>query len=295
MHPTIDLRQLRYFVVVLEEGQITRAAERLHLAQPALSQAIAKLESQLGVRLLERHARGIYPTAAGAAFYEKALQALAAVDEAQDVLEPWKRAEARLIVGFIPALGPVARPVLRRFMTANPDVEIHTHHLSLGARLAELKRGRIDVELLLPPSGDPDLVEAAVLVSRRYVLMHDGHPLAKESTLVFEQIAEETFPGRHPSVSEDWAREAWLLNYRGSESRTAAETPTTLDEVWALVAAGKAISVLPEFMVDPTQGDGVRAIPLSDVDPVEVCLARRREDARATVSALFEVALAPEL
>jgi DNA-binding transcriptional LysR family regulator len=289
-HPPIDLRQLQYLVVVVEEGQITRAAHRLGLAQPALSQAIAKLESQLGVRLLERLPRGIEPTPAGAAFYEKARYALAAVEEAQDALLPWARSEGMLRLGFLPTLGAVARPWLRRFIGSHPGVQLETRHLNPQQRLVELKRGRIDVELLFPPPRDPDLVYEVVLRSERHVLMHDGHPLAGEQALTYEQIADERVPGRHPSVPEDWAQEAWLLNYRGSATPVTKERPTTADEVWALVSAGRAISVLPEFMVKGAIGHGVRALPLTDVEPVEVALARRRDDERETVLELFELA-----
>jgi DNA-binding transcriptional LysR family regulator len=290
LHPAIDLRHLRYLVVVIEEGQITRAAERLHLAQPALSQSIAKLETQLGVRLLERRPRGIEPTPAGAAFYAKARLALIAVEEAQDALLPWARSEVRLSLGFIPVLGLVARPWLRRFIGSYPDVDLQTRHLTALERLTELKRGRIDVELLFPPPRDPEVASSVILRSPRYVLMHDEHRLAKSESLEYDQIAGETVPARHPSVPEDWAEEAWLMNYRGSRTKFTKEAPTTADEVWALVSAGKAISVLPEFMVEPAQGHGVRAIPLSDVEPVEVALARRRDDTRSTVSALFDAA-----
>lgn len=292
LHPAIDLRHLRYLVVVIEEGQITRAAQRLHLAQPALSQSIAKLESQLGVRLLERRPRGIEPTPAGAAFYEKARLALTAVEEAHDVLRPWARSEQRLSLGFLSMLGLLARPWLRRFISAHPDVDLQTRHLGIGDRLVELKRGRIDVELLFPPPRDADLVHKVIVRSPRYVLMHDEHPLAGEASLEYAQIAGETVPARHPSVPEDWAEEAWLMNYRGTRLKVTKETPTTADEVWALVSAGKAISVLPEFMVDPAQGHGVRAIPLRDVEPVEIALVRRRDDQRTIVSALFDAAFA---
>jgi DNA-binding transcriptional LysR family regulator len=292
LHPAIDLRHLRYLVVVVEEGQITRAAQRLHLAQPALSQSIAKLESQLGVRLLERRPRGIEPTAAGAAFYEKAQLALAAVEEAHDALRPWARSEQRVSLGFLAVLGHVARPWLRRFISAHPDVDLQTRHLTPVERLIELKRGRVDAELLFPPPRDREFAHKVIVRSPRYVLVHDEHRLAAEESLEYDQIAEETILGRHPSVPEDWAEEAWLMNYRGSSPKVTKETPTTADEVWTLVSAGKAISILPEFMVDPAQGNGVRAIPLTDVEPAEIALVRRRDDPRAIVSALFDAALA---
>src|SRR6201995_4624879 len=149
-HPAIDLRQLQYLVVIVEEGQITRAAQRLRVAQPALSQAISRLEAQLGVRLLERLPRGIEPTPAGEAFFEKAREALSAVEEAEDVVHPGAGSEGGLALGFPPALGPMARPWLRRFIGAHPGVELETRHLTPQERIVELRRGRIDAGLMLP-------------------------------------------------------------------------------------------------------------------------------------------------
>src|SRR5437763_262278 len=83
-----DFRQFRYFVTVAEEGQMTRAARRLRLAQPALSQAIARLEAQVGVKLLDRNPRGVALTSAGHAFVEKARAALEAVDAAEATAHP---------------------------------------------------------------------------------------------------------------------------------------------------------------------------------------------------------------
>jgi DNA-binding transcriptional LysR family regulator len=286
--PILDLRPLRYFLAVAEEGQITRAAERLHFAQPALSQALAKLESDLGVRLLDRHARGVTLTVAGEAFIQKLRIAMTALDEAQDAVNPWVRGDLRLVVGFLPSLGPVARSPLRRLMRAHPEIDVETRHLTVGARLTELKRKQIDVEIVFPPPEEPDVIAETLILSPRFVVLSDSHRLAGETSLAFEQIEDETFPGRHPSVSEQWAREAFLTGYRGSQQPRAVETPTTLDEMWALVSAEKAIAVLPEFMVRGTEGEGVRAIPLTDVPPVEVCIARRREDSRQAVRAFFE-------
>jgi DNA-binding transcriptional LysR family regulator len=287
MHPSLDLRQLHAFVTVVEVGQITRAAERLHIAQPALSQQISKLEVSVGTRLLDRHPRGVSPTPAGAVFLEKARATLEAAAEAQAVLGPWLREETALCVGYFSSLQTVARPILRRYMEAYPSVNVDVRHLNLSDRLVALKRGEIDAEFLLPPPLDPSLVVETVMYSPRYVLLNERHPLAGEGSLVFEQIANETFPGRHPSVPEKWAEDAWLINYRGSDPPMTAEMPVTVDELWALIYAGKAIAVLPEFMVSPTAGDGVRAVPLADVEPLEVGLARRADDARLVVENLF--------
>jgi len=292
MYPPFDIRQLYYFVTTAEEGQITRAASKLHLAQPALSQTIAKLEATVGVKLFERHPRGVSLTPAGAAFFEKARVAVTAAQEAADVLGPWVRAESALVLGFSPSFNPIARPIMRRLMAENPDVLVRVRHLHPANRLVDLKSGLIDAELMLPPPpSDPDVVVETVFHSPRYVLLPDGHPLAGEAAIEFDEIANETFPGRHPSVSKEWSAEAWLSDRRGYDPPVTTETPLTLDEVWALVSAGKAVSVLPGFMIPPIEGHGVCAIPLSDVEPIAIGLARRREDTRALVSALFEIAL----
>jgi DNA-binding transcriptional LysR family regulator len=292
MYPPFDIRQLYYFVTTAEEGQITRAAAKLHVAQPALSQAIAKLEATADVKLFERHSRGVNLTPAGAAFFEKARLAVTAVQEAADVLGPWVRAESAVVLGFSPSFHPIARPIMRRLMEENPDVQVRVRHLHPANRLVDLKGGLIDAELMLPPPpADPDLVVATVFRSPRYVLLPDSHPLSGEAAIRFDEIANETFPGRHPSVSEEWCAEAWLSDRRGHDPPVTTETPLTLDEVWALVSTGKAVSVLPGFMVPPIEGHGVRAIPLSDVEPIAIGLARRRDDTRAVVGALFDVAL----
>jgi DNA-binding transcriptional LysR family regulator len=289
MEPELDFRQLSRFVTVVEEGQITRAARKLHLAQPALSLSIAKLEEALGLKLLDRTSRGVSLTAAGTVFYEKARVALAAAEDAHATLAPWVRAEAKLVLGLLPSVQPIVRPILRRFMEARPDVEVEMRLLDPASRLRDLKRGKIDAELVFPPPPEEDLVVETIAYADRYVLMPDTHPLASATGLTFEQIAGETFAGRHPSVSEKWAAEAWLSDRRGSDAPVTEETPVTLDDLWALIHASKAISVLPEFMVRQVASDGVSAVPLTDVEPLELGMARRRDDERPVLLAFFDV------
>jgi DNA-binding transcriptional LysR family regulator len=285
-----DYRQLQCFLAVADEGQITRAAAKLHVAQPALSQSIAKLEADVGFTLLHRHSRGASLTAAGEAFVPKARTALRAAEDAKAALAPWARQGRQLLLGYLPSTQGIVRPIVRRVRERFPDAEVEMRKLGITTRLLALKAGEIDAEVLYPRPHDPDLVIETIARARRYVLLSESHRLAAQDSLVFEQISGETFPGRHPSVSEEWAEEAWLTRYRGREPIVTAETPLTLDEVWTLISSNKAIAVLPEFMVPSTVGAGVRAVPLTDVEPVELALARRRDDTRSSVAALFDVA-----
>ena len=291
MYPPFELRQLYYFVTVAEERQITRAAARLHIAQPALSHTIARLESAVGVKLLERESRGVSLTPAGIAFLEKARRAVTAAQEAETVVGPFLRAEGELILGVTPGFHPAARPLLRRFILEHPGVEARVRELDTPRRLLELRAGVIDAELLLAPDSDePGLVMEALVHSPRYVLMASSHPLAGMKDLRFEQIAHETFPGLHESLNARWARECWLTELRGGEPNLTEERPLTLDDLWALIQTGKAVTVLPDFMVAPMVGSGVCAIPLVDVPPFEFALARRANDHRAVLAALFDTA-----
>src|SRR6516165_8230662 len=130
--PMTSLRHLRYFVTVAEEGQLTRAAAKLHIAQPALSQAMAQLEAQFGVDLLERHARGVNLTPAGEAFYVKARTALQAVADADLALQSHSRAGGdRLEWGFSGWPPMVQAPELfAAFAAANPNAQVSFRELS---------------------------------------------------------------------------------------------------------------------------------------------------------------------
>lgn len=289
LRPSLDPRHLRYFVVVVDEGQVTRAARKLHIAQPALSQIITRLEARVRVPLLERSARGVIPTPAGRALYEKAHAVLLSLEEAEAALGPWQQDGEVLRLGSLQSLHLVARPILRQFLGIYPEVELRVHHLGVSERLVALKRGKIDVELTVPATPDPELHVEIFSHAPRFVLLHENHPLAGEPSLVFDQIANETFPGRHSSIPEKWAEETWLLHYGGHAPRVTQETPLTLDETWALIYGGKAIAVLPDFMVPPASGYGVRAVPLTDVASLPIGLARRKDDARLAVTALFDL------
>ena len=152
-----SLRQLHYFVTVAEEGQLTRAAQRLHLSQPALSQAVAQLEAQLGVELLERHARGVGLTTAGEAFFEKArsaVQALAEVDVAADTLS--RAARHSFGCGFIGSPPTIEAPELfEQFSLAYPDVAVAFRELPFPCDTTATWLEEVDAALCFAPTRIP--------------------------------------------------------------------------------------------------------------------------------------------
>lgn len=287
----IELRQLRYFIAVVEEGQMTRAARRLHLAQPALSQAISQLESHVGVKLLERHPRGVTLTPAGEALCEKARQALRAADEVDTIARAWFRAQAaELSIGFLPTTLIVAGPLFEEFRHRHPDVRLTLRELNFASQLSELRAGRLDAEIVSPAPDTPDLVAEEVFAAPRVVVMSPEHRLAKRRVLSFREIAEETQPGRHPDISEEWADYNWLTAERGCRPPVTDETPLTVEECVPLLARGDVITISPDFVAQSLLVHGLITRPITDVAPFSVGVACRHHDTRPTVTALMELA-----
>src|SRR5437588_1158095 len=189
------LRQLHYFVTIAEEGQMTRAAKTLGVAQPALSQAVARLETELGVALFTRHSRGVRLTPAGEALLAKARLALAAAQDA-DVSARSAAAESadRLDWGFIGALPMVEAPALyERFVASHPQVTVACRSLSFpyGSTAAWLEP--VDVVLCHSPTPHPDVHIQPVRPEPRVLVLAEEHPLAQRSELEVAEVLDEVF------------------------------------------------------------------------------------------------------
>src|SRR6185369_11705098 len=155
----MELRHLRYFVAVAEELNFRRAAERLHLAQPALSSQIKDLEEELGVRLFDRTTRSVLLTPTGQLFLKEARGILGATVKAEQLV---RKAEQGLVgtlrVGVIsPATGPLLAKILRHFHQKYPGVQLSLSSLTSAEQLRRLRAGELDAGLLRPPVNAPEL------------------------------------------------------------------------------------------------------------------------------------------
>ncbi|HYB29829.1 MAG TPA: LysR family transcriptional regulator [Solirubrobacteraceae bacterium] len=287
----LDLRHLRYFVAVANEGQMTRAAQRLQLAQPALSQAIARLETQVGVKLLERHPRGVTVTRAGAAFLEKVEATLEAVEDASATARSWaSQQEGRLRAGFVSMTPPMlADDLFPRFSAAYPGVTIEWRELGYPRKNARAWLGDADLALIWFAPSIPGLASQRIRSTPRVVAMAESHRLAGRSELRVHDVLDEPFPGIvgcDPGWLGNWGLDA----YRGAPARRTDDRAKTPEEVSWIVASGRAITTLPEIVAVPYHHLGIRAIPLIDAEPAVLELVWPEGAATPLVEELVELA-----
>ena len=273
---------LRYFVTVAEEGQITRAAEKLHVAQPAVSQAIARLESDLGVELLERHPRGVSLTAAGEAFLARARIAVASADDAVHYAQMLARAEEQVIeLGFVVTPPGLHSPrPLKAFGKGHPEIVIRYRELPFPFTPTRSWLSEVDIAACHRPAADPEVWSRLFGREPRVVLAGKGHPLAERSELKVADVLEETFLGFHPATEPQWAGFWSLDDHRGGPPRHV--TPDQVangQEVLASLALGTAITTAPAVVGAMLAGLQTRVvtIPLDDARPSDVVLVGRND------------------
>ena len=180
----MELRHLRYFVAVAEERHFGRAATRLHMAQPPLSQQIRNLETELGVVLLRRTTRRVDLTAAGEAYLARAREILASVDEAAD--EARRVAEGlvgRVVIGCVGSATYSLLPALARTLREElPGIDFAFRgEMLVPDQVAALLAGRIDLALLRPPVDEAALRVTTLRRESLIVALPEGHPLAAGS------------------------------------------------------------------------------------------------------------------
>src|SRR5215207_10127108 len=186
-HMAIELRHLRYFVAVAQEGHITRAAERLGMQQPPLSQQIKALEREIGVQLFRRKARGVEPTEAGRTFLADALSVLARVDEA---VEAARRTAAgkqgRLRIGLPPSgpFHPFVPRMIRRFREECPLVSVSMEECLRAELLDGLRTGTLDVAFIRASIAPPEGLDVHLLLDEPMVVaLPSAHALARPGPL----------------------------------------------------------------------------------------------------------------
>ena len=288
----VELRHLRYFIAVAEDLNFSRAAERMHMAQPPLSAAIKQLERDLGVDLFVRTTREVMLTDAGRAFLAGARQTLA---DAQRAAEDARRAGAgelgRLRIAFswstrfetLPALG-------RAFRASHPDVELLAQEMWNARMPPAFRNGSIDISLSLCPEIAAELELAPIRRERLVALLPDAHPLAREEAIPLSALADEDFIV-FPREIAPRLHDAFMAIYRraGFEPRVRNESFHTGWDLGVL-AEIPAAAVAPQTVAGGLP-DGIVAVAVSEPsDSLETCLVWRADDTSPAVAAFAAVA-----
>jgi DNA-binding transcriptional LysR family regulator len=280
----MELRQLRYFVAVAEEGSLTRAAGRLHLAQQSLSEQIRTLEAQLGVTLFVRSSRGAELTDAGAVLLREARPLLAQAERAEAAV---RGERVSLRVGFLSSVANyVMPPVVRAFRERHPEVELHVEDVAIATLVERLRAGDLDAGLTRPPHVD-DLDTEPVLREPVAAVLPEDHRLAGRAEIELAELAGEpwvltprsSWPPWHRKYDEDFARAGFRAH--------VVQRGTSPQNLLALVAAGVGVTRLP-LSARSLRDSGVAFVPLAG-DEAEVVLATRPGAANPALPALRAV------
>jgi DNA-binding transcriptional LysR family regulator len=285
----MELRHLRYFVAVAEEGHITRAAERLGIQQPPLSQQIQALERELETQLFRRKPRGVELTPAGLALLDEARAILARTDDAVAAVKRTARGEAgRIGIGFTSSASfhPFLPRAIRAFRETHPLVALALEESGTTELVDALRARSLDVAFVRSPVGESnDLFVRPLLEEPMVAALPSGHPLsAGHDPLPLAALAGETFilyrrpvgPGLHDAIIAACDR-------AGFSPTIGQEAPRMLSTL-SLVAAGLGVTVVPASM-SRLEAEGVAYRPLDSSAPLTapLNLAYRRDEISAAV------------
>jgi len=290
----LDTRLLRAFVAVAEELNFTRAAERLHLAQQALSAQIRQLESRLDSKLFDRTTRKVTLTDAGELLLPHAVAALADLDAGVASLHAASRAKrATLRVGLSgTAMVAAVTETVKLFAERHPDVQLEVSNSGLHRPGAGLQEGAVDVAFVRPPFLDEGLSMVTIVTEERYAVVRDDHPLASREFVRPEDIVGEPWiwvEGADPKTRAFWS----LADYRGDKPLQGGTRINSVEEAFGAVAAGLAITCQPESSVR-TIGGGfpeLRFLPLRGAPPAQVAVAWRSSHQTSLARAFVQTAL----
>lgn len=270
----MELRQLRYLVEIADEGNLGRAARRLYVSQPALSYALKELETELGVRLFDRHAGGVRATAAGRDVVEEARKTLLQADQVLAAAQRHVRAAVGVLrVGFeASGAGELTTRSRAEFSRRHPAVRVEPKRFEWGQEADALRDGRADVAFVWLPNDLTGLSSEIVHTEPRVAGLPSAHRLAGREGLSVLEVNDEPlmWTERAPREWVDW----WAVNPRpdGSTPRWGPKNDN-VEEMLEQVAEGAAVCFAPSSMARYYARPDIVWIPLTDVDPLRVALA----------------------
>ncbi|MFD8327602.1 LysR family transcriptional regulator [Streptomyces lydicus] len=262
---SIELRHFRCFLAIADTLSVTRAAERLHLTQPAVSRTLRQLEQQLGVRLVDRSTHHLALTPDGESFRDQAAIAVTAFDRA---LRQARHTGWPLRLGHAwSAAGTDTTALLRRWHEEHPDTPLEL--LRIDDRTAGLARGDVDAALLRGEVRTPGLLTEQLTTEPRVAGLPADDPLAHRAALSLTELADRTIALN--IVSGTTTLDLWPPHARPSATLTIGNT----DDWLAAITGGRAVGVTTSATAEMHPHPSMAYVPLTDAAPVPVVLAWR--------------------
>ena len=290
----MELRHLRYFVAVAHEGHVTRAAEKLHIQQPPLSQQIRALEREIDAVLFVRHPRGVSLTDAGRSFLTDAEAILAQAEHAKMRARRTARGEVgRIAVGFTTSapFHPLVARAIREFRSSRPDVSFVLEETGSAELLAGLREERLDIAFIRSGLADPQgLAVHALLQEDMVAALPSRHRLVRRPRLTLKDLAEEIFIlYRRPDGRGLYDVIISACTEAGFSPHVGQEAPRIVSTL-NLVAAGLGITIVPASLSRlPLEGVTYRPLTGRPAIKVPLNLACRSDERSAATLDFIEL------
>jgi DNA-binding transcriptional LysR family regulator len=283
---------MRYFVMVAEELHFGRAAERLGIAQPPLSQQIKALELDLGAPLFFRTKRHVELTPAGVAFREEAQKTLDQAERARHVAKRAARGElGQLVVGFVSSAVYGHFPaIFHRMRSRYPDISLVLHDLSSEEQVEAMRARRLDLGVIRPPVTGTESLALRVIWSEPFVIaLPQTHRLAKQKRIALESLSEESFlqvPRRlGPGFYDEMMRVCAQAGFAPKVVQEARSTQTIV----SLISGGMGVSIVPGSL-QSYQRAGVVYRPLKPPVPkTDLAVIWQPEDSRPALRSFLKI------
>ena len=286
----LELRHLKHFLALSEELHFGRAANRLHIVQPALSKSIMTLERELGVELFVRTKRSVAITEAGSVLAQEARLILARVDRAVDATRLADTGHiGRLEVGYIaPATWSVLPPVLREHRIHYPGVKLRLTELPSAEQLVALEQDSLDVGFVRMPLHHEDLTFEVVHREPFVATLPESHPLAREPVVAVEALAEEPFIAATRAAEPGFYDQCIAVFAEHGLVPKIVEEANAPSAMLGMVAIGLGVTVSPLSLLTMPRV-GVICRPLRDSSVVlELAVARRSNTHSAVLDAFLD-------
>jgi DNA-binding transcriptional LysR family regulator len=277
----MELRHLRYFVAVAEELNFSRAAQRLHIAQPALSNQIKALENELGVQLLERTRRIVRLTEPGRILLADARPLLAGAQTAELHARGAQKGETGTIhIGYVlTAANERLASVIKAFRQSYPGVDPDLAQLATGAQIAGLKNRRLDVGFVRPPVHASELETEVVGEEKMVLAVASSDPLARKKKLTWQDLEGKTVLSVHPTVANYYYESFFAACRKHQVKITLGPYSQDIHSNLWLVSTGYGVTPITESAREFASSSLVfRDLP-ADGPTIQTLLAWRKDNA----------------